>query len=74
MTAGCIVVGALFGDKFTISDTVNLSAGACEVNILNISRAWPLRTLPAYLSLCLRNHLGAEIPGRMIDDSQINGF
>ena len=36
MTAAAVICGAIFGDKMSpISDTVNLSAGTCEVNIFD---------------------------------------
>ncbi len=76
MTAGCIVVGALFGDKLSpISDTVNLSAGACEVNIFEHIKSVATTTLPAYVvSLVCAIIWGLKFRGGMIDDSQINGI
>ncbi len=50
MTAAAIICGAIFGDKMSpISDTVNLSAGTCEVNIFDNIKAVAVATVPGFI-------------------------
>ncbi len=74
MTAGCIVVGALFGDKLSpLSDTVNLSAGACEVNIFAHIKSVLFTTVPAYvISVIVAIIWGIRFRGGTIDDESIS--
>ncbi|MDO5301457.1 MAG: Na+/H+ antiporter NhaC [Tissierellia bacterium] len=50
MTAAAVICGAIFGDKMSpISDTVNLSAGTCEVNIFDHIKAVSVATVPSMI-------------------------
>lgn len=50
MTAAAVICGAIFGDKMSpISDTVNLSAGTCEVNIFENIKAVATATVPGFI-------------------------
>lgn len=50
MTAAAVICGAIFGDKMSpISDTVNLSAGTCEVNIFDHMKSVATATVPGYI-------------------------
>lgn len=50
MTAAAVICGAIFGDKLSpISDTVNLSAGTCEVNIFDHIKSVATATIPGYV-------------------------
>lgn len=50
ITAAAVICGAIFGDKLSpISDTVNLSAGTCEVNIFDHIKSVSVATIPAYI-------------------------
>lgn len=50
MTAAAVICGAIFGDKLSpISDTVNLSAGTCEVNIFDHIKSVATATIPGYI-------------------------
>ncbi len=50
MTAAAVICGAIFGDKMSpISDTVNLSAGTCEVNIFDHMKSVATATIPGYI-------------------------
>lgn len=49
MTAAAVICGAIFGDKMSpISDTVNLSAGTCEVNIFENIKSVSTATIPGF--------------------------
>ncbi|MFC2424198.1 MAG: Na+/H+ antiporter NhaC [Fusobacterium polymorphum] len=49
MTAA-VICGAIFGDKMSpISDTVNLSAGTCEVNIFDNIKSVATATIPGFI-------------------------
>lgn len=51
MTAAAVICGAIFGDKLSpISDTVNLSAGTCEVNIFDHIKSVSTATIPGYIA------------------------
>ena len=50
MTAAAVICGAIFGDKMSpISDTVNLSAGTCEVNIFDNIKSVATATIPGFI-------------------------
>lgn len=50
MTAAAVICGAIFGDKMSpISDTVNLSAGTCEVNIFDHIKSVSVATIPGFI-------------------------
>lgn len=50
MTAAAVICGAIFGDKMSpISDTVNLSAGTCEVNIFDNIKSVATATVPGFI-------------------------
>ncbi len=74
MTAGAIITGALFGDKMSpISDTVNLSAGVCEVNIFDHIKGLFYTTIPGYLlALVVAGILGIRFSGSSIDSVQVS--
>ena len=76
MTAGCIVVGALFGDKLSpLSDTVNLSAGTCEVNIFAHIKSVLFTTVPAYvISIVAAIIWGLRWKGGSINDEAIKSI
>lgn len=49
MTAGAVISGAYFGDKLSpLSDTTNLAAGVCGVELFNHVRYLALTTLPSF--------------------------
>lgn len=49
MTAAAVICGAIFGDKLSpVSDTVNLSAGTCEVDIFQHIKSVATATVPGY--------------------------
>lgn len=73
MTAGAIISGALFGDKLSpISDTVNLSSGACEVNLFDHIKSVFYTTIPSYvITLVAFTVMGFKFSKGSIDDQQV---
>ena len=74
MTAGAVVSGAIFGDKLSpISDTVNLSAATCEVNVFDHIKSVATATVPGYiLALIVSVFLGMKYAGGQISNDQID--
>ena len=76
MTAGCIITGALFGDKLSpVSDTTNLSAGVCEVNLFDNIKSVFYTTFPGYvLALIIAGVLGMKYTGGNVDSAEVTGI
>ncbi len=76
ITAGCIITGALFGDKLSpVSDTTNLSAGVCEVNLFDNIKSVLYTTLPGYiLALVIAAVLGIKYSGGNVNSEQVSGI
>ncbi|MFV0517441.1 MAG: Na+/H+ antiporter NhaC [Aminipila sp.] len=74
MTAAAVVCGAIFGDKMSpISDTVNLSAGTCEVNIFDHMKSVATATVPAYIAtIVVFAVLGIRFADGEINSSAVN--
>ncbi len=74
MTAGAIISGAIFGDKLSpISDTVNLSAASCEVNVFAHIKSVATATLPGYvLALVAAIFLGMKHSSGQINSEQVD--
>ncbi|WP_312092190.1 Na+/H+ antiporter NhaC [Aminipila sp.] len=74
MTAGAIISGAIFGDKLSpISDTVNLSAASCEVNVFAHIKSVATATLPGYvLALVAAVFLGMKHSSGQINSEQVD--
>ncbi|MBN7773805.1 Na+/H+ antiporter NhaC [Clostridium aminobutyricum] len=74
MTAGAIISGAIFGDKLSpISDTVNLSAASCEVNIFSHIKSVATATIPGYiLALVAAVFLGMKYSKGQMDSNQVD--
>jgi NhaC family Na+:H+ antiporter len=73
-TAGAVVSGAIFGDSISpISDTVNLSAGACEVNIFKHLRALLCCSIPSIIiTTVVFLVMGLRFAGENINAEQVN--
>lgn len=76
MTAGAVISGAIFGDKLSpISDTVNLSAATCEVNIFDHIKSVATATVPGYiLALIVSVFLGFKYAKGQINDDQLGNL
>ena len=69
ITAGAVISGAYFGDKLSpLSDTTNLAAGVCNVELFSHVRYLALTTLPSFLIalvifivLGVRHSIGGEV-------------
>lgn len=74
MTAGAVISGAIFGDKLSpISDTVNLSAGTCEVGVFEHIRSVATATVPGFiLALIASVFFGMSYTKGQVDTTQIN--
>ncbi|MCI5697677.1 MAG: Na+/H+ antiporter NhaC [Clostridiales bacterium] len=74
MTAAAIICGAIFGDKMSpISDTVNLSAGTCEVNIFDHMKSVATATIPAYLvTIAFFGVMQMRVTATDINDAKVN--
>ncbi|MDR2089141.1 MAG: Na+/H+ antiporter NhaC [Clostridiales Family XIII bacterium] len=72
-TAAAVVSGAIFGDSISpISDTVNLAAGTCEVNVFKHLRALLCCSIPSIIiTAAAFLAMGFLFAGRHIDDSQV---
>lgn len=73
MTAGAVISGAIFGDKMSpISDTVNLSAATCEVNIFDHMKSVATATVPGFiLALISSIFFGMKSSNGQVNNSQI---
>lgn len=76
MTAAFVITGAIFGDKLSpLSDTVNLSAAACEVDIFKHIKSCLYTTLPAYvISLAFAVFLGFKFDNGVIESEKIDAI
>lgn len=74
MTAAAVICGAIFGDKMSpISDTVNLSAGTCEVDVFEHIKAVSVATIPGMiLTLIFFGVLQMQIKGSSADATSVN--
>lgn len=65
ITAGAVISGAYFGDKLSpLSDTTNLAAGVCGVELFSHVRYLALTTLPSFvISLLLFLLIGLQHSG-----------
>lgn len=74
MTAAAVICGSLFGDKISpISDTVNLSAGSCEVNIFDHMKSVATATIPGYIiALVVFAVLGLRFAGGEADSAAVD--
>jgi NhaC family Na+:H+ antiporter len=73
-TAAAVVSGAIFGDSISpISDTVNLAAGACEVNVFKHLRALLCCSIPAaVVTAVIFTVMGFRFAGEHLDSRQVN--
>ncbi|MDR1573334.1 MAG: Na+/H+ antiporter NhaC [Clostridiales Family XIII bacterium] len=73
-TAAAVVSGAIFGDSISpISDTVNLAAGACEVNVFKHLRALLCCSIPAIiLTAVIFLIMGFRFAGQNINAGQVD--
>lgn len=74
MTAAAVICGAIFGDKMSpISDTVNLSAGTCEVNIFEHMKSVATATIPGYIvTLIVFAVLERKFSGNTADSAAVD--
>jgi NhaC family Na+:H+ antiporter len=72
-TAAAVVSGAIFGDSISpISDTVNLAAGACEVNVFKHLRALLCCSIPSIvISAVVFLIMGLRFAGQNINAGQV---
>ena len=73
-TAAAVVSGAIFGDSVSpVSDTVNLAAGACEVNVFKHLRALLCCSIPAIvITAVVFLFVGFRFMGGDINNRQVN--
>ncbi len=73
LTAGCVISGALTGDKMSpISDTTNLAAVAAGATLYGHIKAMMLTTVPSWLiCLVIYTVLGVQHGGATVDYAQV---
>lgn len=76
MAAGAIISGAIIGDKLSpLSDSTNLAAGVCEVNLFKHIKSMLYTTIPAFvLALILYLVLGFRYTADSIDTTKVSVF
>lgn len=76
MTAAAVICGAIFGDKMSpISDTVNLSAGTCEVNVFDHIKSVSTATIPGYIiTLIAFAVLESKFTGDNVNSESVNAM
>ena len=74
MAAGAIISGAIIGDKLSpLSDSTNLAAGVCEVNLFKHIKSMLYTTIPAFiLSLVLYLLLGMKYTASTVDTTAVD--
>ena len=73
LTAATVVCGAIFGDKMSpISDTVNLSAGTCEVDVFEHIKAVATATVPGMIiALIFFGIMQTQVKGTSADATAV---
>lgn len=76
IAAGAIISGAIIGDKLSpLSDSTNLAAGVCEVDLFKHIRSMLFTTIPAFvISLVIYFVLGMKYTAAAVDTSAVDSI
>lgn len=76
IAAGAIISGAIIGDKLSpLSDSTNLSAGVCEVDLFKHIRSMLFTTIPAFIiSLVIYFVIGMRYSAASVDTSAVDSI